>query len=130
MNIHKQQASREIGQLADMLHDRNVGMLDFQDPNVSCDAGIGGLIYSSELFEIFSSNPSFFLGNAFDDSCSFESVDKFVWYTIEKHAEDILCHWAFWEYIKFDGNLDLWDDAENVKDEDDEEDFGNEEEQE
>ena len=115
MNVRKQQASnKDIRELAELLYRREVSMLDFTDPNVHCSGGVGGLIYRVQLFEIFSENPSFFLGEAYDDGRSFVTVDQYVWHAIDKYAEDILCHWAYLKFIKLDPESGEWDHADKV----------------
>lgn len=115
MNIRKQQASTsDIREFAELLYRREVSMLDFTDPNASCSGGVGGLIYRSQLFEIFTDNPTFFLGDAYDDGRMFVMVDQYVWSVVDKYAEEILCHWAFLNYIKLDPESGEWDHADKV----------------
>jgi len=62
---------------------------------------MSGVTYSRECMVIFSDNwlSGFMLSDAHEDGAKFDSVDSYVWYAIEKHAEEILNDWAALEYI-------------------------------
>lgn len=119
MRIEATYSGGELADFANTLERKNADVLSMDYGNTP-EGGMSGLIYHKDLMEIFSQHSWFCLKNAHEDGNQYDSIDEYVWYAVEKNAEEILCHWAAREHIVQCVVCDKWEytkDAYDYKDE-------------
>lgn len=98
----------DIEKLSRLLQTNTVDVLTIAQDGASAFDGISGLTYTSECFAIFNEMHQHILAYAFDNKEMFESVDAYVWYYVESHAEEVLCDWAHRGYIYECAQCENW----------------------
>ena len=111
---------RDIRKLAEELRNRDVDMVGIAVEGMGCESGIAGLTYTRDCLAIFEKFHDVILPFAHDEGVSFPDVDHYVWFFIEAHAETIINHWAYEDWVVECPECGTWFADENGYDDEDE----------
>jgi hypothetical protein len=109
MHIEKRKANtNDVDKLSRLLQHHTVDLLSVHRDGAEIFLGIGGLSSTAECWVVLDKMYDYIIAYAYDNKEMFETIDAYVWYYVESHAEEVLCDWAYRGYIYECAQCGLW----------------------